>query len=258
VHHFIFDNLMNPIIERWGKVKGNTEERAQFMKFRQGRPLPETIPLAPEILEQALRGWYVGQLLNRITKENGAIGQGVKLLVHFDPTYHEGSNQNASRGYKAFPYPLLYPRDKVPAHDYAPVVLSSIAIALADCSNANSLEPLMPYHELMYLGGPVSETVESKDLHVEISPLLEAWILDGNVGVEAPTPDASRAGTADSSSEVRRAKAIAYFQECLSEVDKFVNFTDPIKRHDSLVWQMRREINRSLNTLIRFCEEVSE
>ena len=254
IHHFVYDNLMNPIIERWQEVKSDPAKRQSFMLRRQGRNLPETIPLAPEILERLLRGWYVGKLLGRLDAQTGEPGQGPKLSV-----FQEDPMKS---GWELLPYPLYYPTSTVPVNDFPAVVAASVSIALVECSNKKSMDPFSPYRSLMQLGGEVTVANAlrnpdgSPQVPLTIPEVLSEWINLGHPKALCPVPAPERAGSASSTPEARRIAVLAFFKNERKEFDKNCVDLPPGKRHDSMAWELRREIFAALDELIRMVEEV--
>jgi hypothetical protein len=251
VHHFIFDNLMKPISEGWKKVEGKSSGRLEFMLRRQARTLPETVPLAPEILDSLIRGWYVAKLLGRVKEEKGEIGQGPRLSVFQEDPMNSG--------WDPLPYPLYFGKEVVPHVEYPAVVAASVGLALAKCSDAQSMKPLAPYSSLKLLGGPVTveNVIESAEL--DVSEILGKWILEGTPSTElAPTPDPERAGTQSMSTDERRSTVVQFFQAELRAFEESVVNLPLGKRHDTLVWELRREIKSALNELVRMANSVKK
>lgn len=251
VHHFVFDNLMKPINEGWKKASGHASDRLAFMLRRQARTLPETVPLSPEILEGLLRGWYVAKLLGRVKEENGEIGQGPRLSVfNEDPM---------NSGWDLLPYPLYFGKKVVPNDEYPAVVVASVGLALAKCSDASSLKPFAGYRSFQLLGGPVTVGNVTSGEELEISEILHNWILDGQPSSElAPIPNPKRAGDFSMSWKERKEYVIAFFNaELLRFEDSVVNLPFG-KKHDTLVWELRREIKAALNELVRMVNSVQK
>jgi hypothetical protein len=249
VHHFVFDNLMKPISEGWKKAEGNSSGRLEFMLRRQARTLPETVPLAPEILDSLIRGWYVAKLLGRVKEERGEIGQGPRLSV-----FQEDPMQS---GWDPLPYPLYYGKKVVPHVEYPAVVVASLGLALAKCSDAQSMQPLAPYRSLKLLGGPVTVDNVIEGLELDTSEILDKWILEGKPSTElSPTPDPQRAGTQSMSVDERRSKVIQFFKDELKAFEEGVVNLPLGKKHETLVWELRREVKAALNELVRMANSV--
>ena len=251
VHHFVFDNLMKPISEGWKKAEGSSSGRLEFMLRRQARTLPETVPLAPEILDGLIRGWYVAKLLGRVKEERGEIGQGPRLSVFQEDPMHSG--------WEPLPYPLYYGKKVVPHVEYPAVVVASLGLALAKCSDAQSMQPLEPYRSLKLLGGPVTVDNVIGGLELDASEILDKWILEGKPSTElSPTPDPQRAGSQSMSVDERRSKVIQFFNDELETFDKNVVNLQIGKKHETLVWEIRREIKAALGELVRMVNSVKK
>jgi hypothetical protein len=251
VHHFMFDNLMKPINAAWKKVEGHASDRLAFMHMRQTRTLPETVPLAPEILDSVLRGWYVARLLGRVKEESGEVGQDPRLSVfNEDPM---------NSGWDPLPYPLYFGKKVVPNDEYPAVVVASVGLALAKCSDEQSMKPFAPYRSLKLLGGPVTVGNVTRGEELEISEILSNWIIEGRPSSElSPVPNPKRAGDFSMSWEERKESVIAFFNsELLRFEDSVVNLPFG-KKHDTLVWELRREIKAALNELVRMVNSVQK
>jgi hypothetical protein len=247
----MFDNLMKPINAAWKKVESHASDRLAFMLMRQTRTLPETVPLAPEILASVLRGWYVAKLLGRVKEESGEIGQGPRLSVfNEDPIESD---------WDTFSYPLYLGQKVVSKDEYPAVVLASVGIALAKCSDEQSMKPFAPYRSLKLLGGVPEIYGLGEGFELEVSETLHNWILDGQLSSEfAPIPNPKRAGEFSMSWEERKESVIAFFNaELLRFEDSVVNLP-PGKKHDTLVWELRREIKAALNELVRMVNSVKK
>jgi hypothetical protein len=251
VHHFVFDNLMKPINEGWKKAEGNAIDRSAFMLRRQARTLPETAPLAPEILDGLIRGWYVAKLLGRVKEESGDIGQGPRLFVfQEDPS---------NSGWDPLPYPLYFGEPVVPHDEYPAVVAASVGLALAKCSDVQSMKPMAPYRSLMLLGGPVSVENVTRGKELQISEILNKWILEGKPSSSlSPTPDPDRAGNEVMTVDERRSKVIEFFNDQLKSFEQDVVNIPLGKKHDTLVWELRREISSALKELVRMVSAVKK
>jgi hypothetical protein len=219
------------------------------MLRRQARTLPETVPLAPGILDSLIRGWYVAKLLGRVKEERGEIGQGPRLSV-----FQEDPMQS---GWDPLPYPLYYGKKVVPHVEYPAVVVASLGLALAKCSDAQSMQPLAPYRSLKLLGGPVTVDNVIEGLELDTSEILDKWILEGKPSTElSPTPDPQRAGTQSMSVDERRSKVIQFFKDELKAFEEGVVNLPLGKKHETLVWELRREVKAALNELVRMANSV--
>lgn len=251
VHHFVFDNLTQPIIQGWNVAKMDPGLRGAFMLRRRARLLPEAIPLAPEILEQLLRGWYVAQILGRLNEHLVPGQQGPKLSVH--------QEDPARAGWEALPFPLFQNSAVFPGNEYPALVAYSVNLALMECADAASLRPWSPYRSLLELGGSVStenlpDSAGREGKRIEFSAALRNWITLGVPADLAPVPNPERAGTASMTSLERLIRVRAYLEQKKEEFLKdHVNLAAG-QAHTTLAWQLRREILSALDTLLRAAE----
>jgi hypothetical protein len=253
VHHFVFDNLMKPINEGWKKAEGDPDGRKAFMLRRQARTLPETVPMAPEILDGLIRGWYVAKLLGRLKDEKGETGQGPKLSVFQEDPMRSG--------WELLPYPLYFGDNQgvVPENEYPAVVVASAGLALAQCSDSQSMQPFAPYRSLMLLGGPVSVDNLTKGKDLQVSETLRQWVLEGVPSTSlSPPPKAERAGTQEMSVDERKNKVIQFFEQELTEFKADIVDLQIGKKHDTLIWEMRREIISALQELLRMSNSIKK
>jgi hypothetical protein len=119
--------------------------------------------------------------------------------------------------------------------------MESIIVATALANGEGSLAPLRPYHVLTEFGG------ERRVL----PPILESWLLDGNVSEGSPIPDSSRAGTAEGTLEDRKLAVCARLDEELTELE------DTVIRQDSqasvysypVTWEIRDTVKQAMHDL---------
>jgi hypothetical protein len=247
VHHFVFDNVTKPIIEAWNLAKNDPKQREEFLLNRRSRLLPEAIPMAPEKLEQLLRGWYVGQILGRLKEEKTYGPNGPRLFVH--------KEDPSMAGFEPLPYPLLSKSSQFPMNDWPALVAYSVNLALLECADKGNMRPFSPYKSLLDLGGPVTidNITHSEDQTPAPIPLAESlqdWISRGEVAPLAPTPPLEAAGSAQMSVEERKTAILGFLQK--QRADFIENNVDlqAGRPHTTLGWQMRRETLSALDTLI--------
>jgi hypothetical protein len=121
------------------------------------------------------------------------------------------------------------------------------------------MKPFAPYRSLKLLGGPVTDGNVTRGEELEISEILSNWIIEGRPSSElSPVPNPKRAGDFSMSWEERKESVIAFFNaELLRFEDTVVNL--PLgKKHDTLVWELRREIKAALNELVRMVNSVQK
>ncbi|MEY4424127.1 MAG: hypothetical protein RLZZ258_1230 [Actinomycetota bacterium] len=239
----VMSSVMGPISQTWGAAASKRISRTNFMKWRRGRTLSESMPASPEVWRQMLRGWYVARLLNQVSQEKDEISydeMGPKVSVWVDP-----GNTNVN-----FPYPLMYP-DIAQVSDMPGIVMESLIVAMSNCYTEHSLRPLMPYHRLLKLGGA------SNQLDRE----LAEWIANGKLLLAGtPAVDEKKCGSATMSMEDRQAKCVAFLEEELAKFNKQMDglskFEDP--RTYPVSWEIRADIVKAMHDLISGIKAVAK
>lgn len=248
-HFFLFDNLMQPIIDQWSAAKDIDASRKDFMKFRTGRPLAERIPASPRTIEQMIRGWYVAKMLNLDSTPNSK--------HRYSPAYEIWDVQPGRNSYVQFPNPLYYSGSRIDPLEEPAAILDSLSIALVDCSNQRSLAPLRPYHVLLDLGG--LDIQASHPLQTPTpSEVLRNWLSRGMYSDSdlAPVPTIAIAGSPEMTSLERCDLAIKYFEQEKERFRKTIVDTGAGKEHPEYVWQIRREVESALSNLILMVEYI--
>ncbi|WP_166869314.1 tubulin-like doman-containing protein [Salinibacterium sp. ZJ70] len=202
----VMDSVMAPIARGWLTDSATVDTRAAFWQWKRGRLLKEAAPADPDVFDSMLRGWYVAKALGQLTQGEGD-DRGPRL----------GIWSAEHRTEVSFPFPLLYAGNgRIEWYDYPGVVMESLTIAVALCNAESSLAPLYAYHALLDLGGKPGE----------VSPALESWLRDGKMPVNAPMPNAERAGTPTDSLEARQSALRAFFVDELDSFTKNVIMQD--------------------------------
>lgn len=238
VHPLAMGSVVSPIASEWLQASTQPVARQTFMQWRQGRSLVESIPAAPKVWRQMLRGWHIARLMNMLKEERGTqaefLAKGAKLSLWVDG----GAN------HVDFPYPL-FSANSAKLIDYPAVVLQSLKVALLNCYAASSLAPLSPYKKLEHLG--------QDGVGTDIAPEVANWIQFGLLEQGQPTPESDRGGSPSDSSEERKQKAVAFleselasFRDSMSKLDKYAN-----SRTYPLVWEIRGELEQSLTEAIK-------
>ncbi|WP_447925146.1 tubulin-like doman-containing protein [Georgenia muralis] len=160
----VFDSLMRPIASDWGARKASVEGREEFWRWRRARSLEESLPLHPETLAVAVKGWFVAGLLEQVKQQPMAL--------------YVPASSSGPAGFVPFDDPLLVGTSEGP--EALPAVLESLVLALLRVNTQESLEPLRPYLRLLDLG-----TSESGSLPRE----LREWIETGQ-RTQDPSRDA--------------------------------------------------------------------
>lgn len=222
-------SLMAPVMQRWMALRDDPDARRGFWQMKRARPLVETIPVAPEVLEDMIEGWFISGILGqrKIDSPNPDLGWRSQI---WEPS---------SQQWLDFPYPLLGTNggDK----EQLPGVLLSVLIAMAECDLKSSLSPLRPYQRLIALGRNLDSPADE----------LRDWIREGRLPEGAPTPPATWAGSASETLDARRDairsgldKSLQNFQTHFAEVEKS---QDPFLT--TLAWELRDPIEAAHNVI---------
>lgn len=242
----VLASVMEPIAQGWlaSSVKQNT--RANFMQWRRGRTLPESIPASPDIWHEMLVGWYVAKFLGQIrddnkldpAKGNQSPDKGPKISIWTD----------GSQKYVSFPYPLYF-AGIAPRPDMLGVVMESLTIALVNVYSEKSLLPLAPYRRITQLGD------------LATNGPLSYWIREGHPhDADSPNPNPNLAGTAADSIADRKDKAIQYFHKQLEDFEGYLarqpKYGDI--RTYPVSWEIRNQIRESLGKILRAIPPIEE
>lgn len=227
-------SVMEPIAKEWLASSSSLEKRGNFMMWRRGRPLPESIPASPAIWRRMLGGFFVARLFGLIKhdKTSQAFSDlGPKLSIWID----------GGKKYVDFPYPLHYP-GIAPTPDYPGVIMESLVIALVNSFSEASLQPLEPYQKLAALG--------SIDL---LDGDLQLWIRAGKEhGEGAPEVSAVKAGSGEGSAASRKAACMSFFASELEQFEDYMSRQDKYGdvRAYPVTWELRREVRQVLRDLL--------
>ena len=224
------DSLVQPIAQQWLSASGSPQTREAFLKWRRARSLSEFVPVAEEVRDKILRGWYVSKILSQLQDSTSNILLGPEISIWTGPDSARAS----------FPHPLMH-SGFCPPHDYPAAILKSISIAIIMCNAEGGLDPLKAYNRLRSLGN-------EKEM---ISPELVDWIQGGQIPKGAPIPRAERAGTAGGTFDERREAVLDYlnqqekeFREDVIEVKSSSDL-----RSYGLSWELRQEILLAIHDL---------
>ncbi len=234
VNPLVMDSLMGNISTQWSAASSEFDSRTTFMTWRRGRELPEAIPAHPTQWMRMLQGWHVARLLNLLandTSHSSYSQTGPKVSIWIDPTSK----------FTGFPHPLYSSQTVRNVDDYPGVILESLAIAMANCSLAQSLDPLEPYKRLVELGGGDNDDWVA----------LNNWIRKGQVESGAEMPREDRAGLPTQTEDERRAACVAYINQMRDEFEERVQ-VDPHKDPNTypIVWEIRDELRTSFDKVL--------
>jgi hypothetical protein len=194
--------------------------------------LTEAIPVAPEKIQDMVRGWYLATILDQ-KKQLSTPQQGPKISI-WSPD---------ANGYVDFPHPLLPLKNPGASSnpEILPAVLKSLSLAMAACHTQSNLEPLRPYMRLMEIGE------NAKDI-------IENWTRNGKLESGAPTPTATFAGTSESTFQERRAAILTTLEKTSTALEAI--FVAEEKSRDvfkvAKVWELRYYIRIALSDLTEF------
>jgi hypothetical protein len=232
----VFDSIMKPIASEWG-ARGEADQRTEFWRWRRARPLTEFLPMSPEIRKAMVRGWFSARVLGQLKLEEN------KAAI-FAPT-----ETGAPGDLVDFPSPFLS-ADAPHNHDYLPVVLISILLALVAVSTGESLDPMKPYTRLRDLGRDGRDGGYAQ--YIWAGSDLETWIMDGKAAAGAPpVPATSGLASEDwkhrrDAIEARFATFEASYTKLFKEVDARTDVFDV-----TIAYELRRDILESLGDLQR-------
>lgn len=231
-----FTSLMKPIAESWGSASAGKELAKGFWTNRRARPLVESLPLAPQVILEMVRGWFIAGILEQRNF--------VKDQSDIQKARPKGSIWVSARdGFVNFPHPML-PMQSY-AHENNPellvTVLKSVSLAMVECHTSNSLEPLAPYWRLKNLGSDGA-----------FQEALSNWIRKGTLDEGAPTPIASRAGSKDDSFASRKEIVSKYFQSVKESLTRTFQNTEKEEKifHVPRIYEISRYVTEALDDII--------
>ena len=236
-------SLMKPITKEWLRTSGSRDGRTH-VRFRRGRPLPESIPAPPDIWRQMVSGWFVGKMFGLLKLDRDITGpaleeKGPKLSIWVD-----GGQKGVG-----FPYPLYY-AGIAPTPDLLGVVLESLTVALVNSYSEGSLSPLAPYQKLIDLGDISSP---NSDLH--------HWIRKGVTrSPDAPPARVENVGDSSMTARERKHKCLEYIHTELAKFNHHMEETEQQKEveHYPVSWQIRKEIRAELNEIMEAIADIEE
>jgi hypothetical protein len=244
VQPMAMESLMQPIAQEWLTSSATKDGRGNFIQWRRGRPLEESIPASPDIWRQMLVGWYVSKLFGLIKAQKD----------HQDPSFEQKGPRlsmwvDGGKKWVDFPYPLFFP-GIAPTPDYLGIVMESLTVALVNSYSQSSLDPLLPYQTLRQMGD-----MESND------GALRTWIKKGITrDADAPTPRESWAGKKDDSATDRKQSCLAYFESQLADFEDYLGRQD--KHGDvrtyPVSWQIREQIRDGLKLIVHTIPSMEE
>jgi len=234
-----FTSLMGPIAKSWGSASANVDTAKGFWTNRRARPLVETLPIAPSVIVEMIRGWFIAGLLEQRKFEKSEQGPIVSIW------------SSAREGFIRFPHPM-FPMHSVILQanpEFLPAVLKAVALAMVECHTSSSLEPLTPYWRLKYLG---SDAV--------YQDVLSNWIRQGELEDGAPAPNESRAGGKADSFDSRKTMVHKYFQTMKEVLVKGfqANEVEGNIFHVPRIYEIRDYVRVSLDDIMEFINSLED
>lgn len=125
VHPAVITSITQPIAAAWSTVSTSQTGIRTFWQYRRARILPESVPVAPQVLDSFIRGWFVGRMLGLIPDPDETNGFRISYLDDI------GTVKTA-----AFPWPLIRCGQwgntlASPIHrlEWLPAILESLTLA---------------------------------------------------------------------------------------------------------------------------------
>jgi len=235
----VLSSLMKPVMAQWMGLRDNPDARRDFWAMKRARPLVESIPVVPSVLDDMVEGWFVSAILGQRLTDSPETRLGWRSQI-WDPTNAE---------WLEFPYPLLGTDggDK----EQLPGVLLSILIAMAQCDHQSSLAPLRPYRRLASLG---------RGLGGSQGDALAEWIRSGTVAPSAPQPPEALAGSSGDTPEARQERIRAAVTRSLEDYEAyFKRQEDQGDPHVTpLGWELRFPIRQAHERILGALNKVSQ
>lgn len=231
-----FTSLMKPIAESWGSASAGKELAKGFWTNRRARPLVESLPIAPQVARDMVRGWFIAGVLEQRNFQ--------KDQSDIQKARPKGSIWVSARdGFVNFPHPMLpmqnYSSEQNP--ELLVTVLKSVLLAMVECHTTNGLEPLAPYWRLKNLGSDGA-----------FQEVLTNWIRKGTLEDGAPTPIESRAGSKDQPFAARKEIVLKYFQNVKSSLTNVFQSTEKEAKifHVPKIYEISKYVLEALDDII--------
>lgn len=198
-----FDSVFEPIVQEWNQKKG-TFQQGDFWSLRRSRPLPGVLPLTGAERRAMIAGWFLGQVVGRVSIPAPPYSQNVPPATIWVPQLNQ---------WRPFTDVMLTRvHEMVSTADWLPAVLESSLIAMARAHEQPVTESLLPYRALREIFDDDPLGVRQWDLALDGTmpfvgqTLLAEWLRTGStpprgvsrvtVDEAAPDPVAARvAGT---------------------------------------------------------------
>ena len=223
LHPATMDSIMRPILREWGEPSS----AAAFWSCRRARQIPGFVPLAPDVQERLVRGWYILTHLGFITVDDvRAFAQrGAESPLRV-PT---------SVGPRALPTRFFVPLTESTVNHVVPRLLESVMVAFIELT-AGETDNLEAYRSLAAIGRRSAD-------------ILRELIATGHVSIG----DQSREYMPDASPDDRAQSLLDRLKGQREHIRGLQVPADAPPWDDtaySPVWETRNVIDRSLSHLI--------
>lgn len=184
VHPSTIRSVTQEVTRAWNGVRGSVQGISTFWQYRRARTLPEFVPVAPQVLDHMIQGWFVGRMLGAIPDPTRSDGFTIASLDEFDKVVET-----------PFPWPLL--RNGTWGDEFAnsthrlewlPAILEHLGLAYALLpTNSGILDPYERMFDLGLRRGVVLDWI--------LTGRFEAQIADPQV--HGATPEERRASVVE-------------------------------------------------------------
>jgi Tubulin like len=190
-----FDSVFDPILGEWNEKKG-TFRQGDFWHNRKARTLPGVLPVTGVERRALIAGWFLAQLLGRISFPLPPYGERVepvRIWVSDDPSTDDPAGPGEWRAFVDFPLTRV-DEMRSTSSDWLPLVLEGILVAMASAHEDPVFESMRPYRALREIfdtdpaGARPAEKALNGTLPLHAQGLLENWLMSG----VTPTGGASR------------------------------------------------------------------
>jgi hypothetical protein len=230
-----FSSLTGPIANDLTQRRGQGDADG-FWRWRRARPLPQFVPLPPDVRMAMIRGWFTARALGQVDVEDFK---------------HRPVRIWTPEGMRAFPFPVLGP----PLHildETLPALLESLPLAMLQAATLDE-EALDAYRRIARLGRDARAPGGD---YTELRPELVAWANDGQVVSQAPQVPPP-AANGDPDTRVARLEALARFFQTYGEHYERLD-QQPLTAESALrvgrAWELRRDAVRALRQLQDACK----
>jgi hypothetical protein len=232
VNPFVLGSVTDPIMS--DLVQRRTElDTGNFWTLRRARPLPQFVPLPPDVRLAMVRGWFTARALGYID----AAEHRTQPITVWSPS-----------GSWPFPFPVLG-SPVFRKEDSLPAVLESLPIALLETAKRGDAA-LQAYRRLLELGTPDADADPD---HCDLHPELAAWVATGAARNGGSGPNGvvhvDRSSRLDAIEDLF-ARSLEYFQGLEKRL------TPESALHVSRGFELRDDLTRALGQLLGMVERA--